>query len=72
MTKRCPSCDSKVVMIQNVDPDGRRWYRVVCEDAACEINRTSAAATSTKETKKFWQEICRTYLKTKGRNDCNG
>lgn len=67
----CPACGSVVVIIHDKDPKGKTWYRAVCKDTACEINRTSAAATTVKETKKFWQEICKTYIKERERKNDN-
>lgn len=71
MNSCCPACGSVVVIIQDKDPKGKTWYRAVCKDTACEINRTSAAAATAKETKKFWQEICKTYIKGKERKNDN-
>lgn len=71
MNSRCPACGSVVVIIKDKDSKGKTWYRAVCKDTACEINRTSAAAATAKETKKFWQEICKTYIKEKERENSN-
>ena len=61
MNSHCPVCGSMVVIIQDKDQKGKTWYRAVCKDAACEINRTSAAATTVKETKKLARNLQNIY-----------
>lgn len=70
VTERCPVCGQTIHILQEVganrsDQKNTTWYRIICSDAGCEVNRWSAAAISLKEAKLFWNELCDLYNKRK-------
>lgn len=63
---QCPICHREVQIICDKEKGSTKvWYRIVCVDAACEVNTWSAAASSVREAKSFWRELCGLYNKRK-------
>ena len=63
---QCPICHREVQIIYDKETGSTKvWYRIVCADAACEVNTWSAAASSIREAKSFWRELCGLYNKRK-------
>lgn len=63
---QCPICHREVQIICDKEKGSTKvWYRIVCADAACEVNTWSAAASSVREAKSFWRELCGLYNKRK-------
>lgn len=63
---QCPICHREArIICDNEKGSAKVWYRIVCADAACEVNTWSAAASSIREAKLFWGELCGLYNKRK-------
>ena len=63
---QCPICHREVQIICDKEKGSTKvWYRIVCADAACEVNTWSAAASSVREAKSFWRDLCGFYSKRK-------
>lgn len=61
---QCPICHREVQIICDKEKGSTKvWYRIVCADAACEVNTWSAAASSIREAKSLWRELCGLYNK---------
>lgn len=61
---QCPICHREVrIICDNEKGSAKVWYRIVCADAACEVNTWSVAASSIRKAKSFWRELCSLYNK---------